>query len=73
MDYDLDALRADMWLAPYLLGWAGLGDPKPWGAAMSSAMEVAFSYGLIKGESDATLTDKGQAAARALVAMQEAR
>lgn len=52
---------ADPWLWPYFDGWAGLADPEPWGAAMSFALEVASGYGLIRGESDATLTATGQA------------
>jgi hypothetical protein len=53
----------DAYLIPYLLGWFGLADPEPWGAAMSFALEVAHGYGLIKGESDTTATPLGLAVA----------
>lgn len=52
--------HSDPWLRPYLLGWAGLGPPEPWGAAMSFALEIAKGYSLIRGESDATLTELGE-------------
>ena len=61
----------DSWLAPYLLGWAGLAESQPWGAAMGFAMEVAASYGLIRGESDATPTDLGREVAACLKARAE--
>lgn len=53
----------DPYLIDYLLGWFGLADPQPWGAAMSFALEVAHGYGLIKGESDTTATPLGLAVA----------
>lgn len=55
-----DIEAQDVWLIPYLQGWSGDAEPLPWGAAMSFALEVAHGYGFIKGESDATLTDKGR-------------
>lgn len=66
--------RENAGLVPYLLGWAGLGEPQPWGAAMGFALEVAHGYGLIVGELDATLTEAGQAvAAQAVDASLRAR
>jgi len=53
----------DPYLTDYLLGWFGLADPQPWGAAMSFALEVAHGYSLIKGDSDATATPLGLAVA----------
>ena len=58
-------LRDDAYLAPYLLGWCGLGEAQPWGAAMSFAMEMAHGYNLIRGESDATPTQFGASVAAA--------
>ncbi len=55
------------WLNPYILGWADLGPPQPWGAATSFALETAHELGYIRGESDATLTEAGLAYARTLV------
>ena len=49
----------DSYLIDYLLGWTGLGEPQPWGAAMSFALEMAHGYGLIAGESDPTPTPLG--------------
>lgn len=66
--------RADPWLLPYLKGWWGDAEPQPWGAAMSFALEVAHSYGLILGELDTTPTAKGVALRdhlRALAAQDE--
>jgi hypothetical protein len=56
----------DPYLVDYLLGWAGLAEPQPWGAAMGFAMEVAAGYRLIKGESDGRLTALGHVVARKL-------
>jgi hypothetical protein len=56
----------DAYLVSYLLGWAGLSEPEPWGAAMSFALEVAAGYRLIRGESDPTLTPLGQSVATIL-------
>lgn len=54
---------ADPYLWDYLLGWCGLAEPQPWGAAYSFAIEVAAGYGLIRGESDPTPTQLGRDAA----------
>jgi hypothetical protein len=56
----------DAYLIPYLLGWAGLSKPEPWGAAQSFALEMAASYRLIEGESNATLTTLGAEVAKVL-------
>ena len=50
--------REDNYLIDYLFGWAGLGPQQPWGAATGFALEVAYGYVLIRGESDATLTER---------------
>ena len=63
--------RDDPYLVDYLLGWAGLAEPQPWGAATSFAMGVASGYGLIKGESDATPTERGREVAAALRARKD--
>jgi hypothetical protein len=75
---ELDALaerirRDDPYLIDYLLGWAGLAEPQPWGAAMSFALEVAIGYHLIRGESDATPTVLGKAIAKRLAQGTEAQ
>lgn len=58
----------DPYLIPYLRGWAGVGEPQPWGAAHGFALEVAKGYGLIKGENDSTITPFGAAVLSALEA-----
>jgi hypothetical protein len=58
--------NADNYLVDYLLGWAGLGPQQPWGAATSFALEVAAGAGLIAGELDNTLTEKGRRVAEIL-------
>lgn len=58
--------KGDAYLTPYLLGWFGMADPQPWGAAMSFALEAAHGYGLIKGESNATATPLGLEVAKLL-------
>jgi hypothetical protein len=63
-------LTHDKWLVQYLLGWAGLAEPQPWGAAMSFALECAAAKGLIRGESDATLTEKGHQIAALICAVE---
>lgn len=64
--------RDDPFLIDYLLSWSGLGAPMPWGAATGFALEVASGMGLIRGESDATLTVLGKAVAEVLAARHSA-
>lgn len=65
--------REDAYLVDYLLGWAGLAEPQPWGAATSFALEVAAGYRLIRGESDASLTERGKEVATALSMKEDGR
>lgn len=66
-----DPLKSNPWLTPYLLGWAGLAPPQPWGAAHSFALETAASYGLVRSQVDSALTDRGrQLAGEAHLAME---
>lgn len=56
----------DAYPIPYLLGWFGLAEPQPWGAAQSFALEIAKGYGLIASECDAHATPLDDAVAEIL-------